>query len=209
MDSPHCSTQEIAYFVPLRAADWRDSHSKFLEAEMRRRNDASAWKGLAAGLAGGLAGAWAMEQFQTIWSNAEQKRQQRENPQKAQQQGNGQQSADATMKTAEAISESFIGRPLSYQEQKRLGPIVHYGFGTLMGGLYGAATEKLPALSKGLGLTYATALFVGADEVAVPALGLGPHPVDTPLSKHAYALMSHWVYGFTADLVRRGVRFAL
>jgi putative membrane protein len=176
---------------------------------MRRRNHSSAGKGLAAGMVGGLAGTWAMTQFQTIWSNAEQKRQQRENPQKAQQQGNSEQSQDATMKAAEAISESFLGRPLSYQEQKKLSPIVHYGFGMLMGGLYGAASEKLPALSKDMGLAYATALFVGADEIAVPALGLGSSPVETPLPKHAYALASHWVYGVTTDLVRRGVRSAL
>ena len=176
---------------------------------MRRKNDSSAWKGLAAGMAGGLAGTWVMTEFQNIWNNAERKRQQRENPQKSEQKGKSEQSADATMKTAGAISESFTGRPLSYQEQKKAAPIVHYGFGTLMGALYGVATEKLPALSKDMGLTYATALFVGADEVAIPALGLGPHPVDTPLSKHAYALMSHWIYGITADVVRRGVRFAL
>src|SRR3954452_10830212 len=180
-----------------------------MEVAMRRKEDSSTWKGLAAGMAGGLAGAWAMNQFQTIWSNAEQKRQKREYPQEPQHQGNGEQSPDATMKTVEAISESFTGRRLSYQEQKKASPFVHYGFGTLMGGFYGAASEKLPALSKGLGLTYATALFVGADEVAVPALGLAPHPVDTPLSTHVYALVSHWVYGVTADLVRRGVRFAL
>src|SRR4051794_32677658 len=107
---------------------------------MRRNNDSSTWKGLAAGMAGGLAGAWVMNQFQTVWSNAAQKHQPRENPEKAQQQGNGEQSPDATMKTVEAISESFTGRRLSYQEQKKVSPFVHYGFGTLMGGLYGAAS---------------------------------------------------------------------
>src|SRR3954470_6578673 len=99
---------------------------------MRRKNDPSAWKGLAAGLAGGLAGTWVMTEFQNIWSNAEKRHQQRDKPQQAHQQGSGEQSADATMKTAGAISESFTGRPLSYQEQKKAGPFVHYGFGALM-----------------------------------------------------------------------------
>lgn len=176
---------------------------------MRRNNHSSTWKGVAAGLAGGLAGSWTMNEFQSIWANAQKKHEQRQNPQKAQQPSDGQPSPDATMKTAEAISESFTGRRLSYQEQKKAGPIVHYGFGTLMGGVYGAAAEKLPALSKGLGITYATALFVGADELAIPTLRLGPSPAEAPLSKHAYALVSHWVYGVTADIVRRGVRLAL
>ena len=45
-----------------------------------------------------------------------------------------------------------------------------------------------------------------ADEVAVPALGFGPPPLETPASTHASALASHAVYGLTTDLVRRALR---
>jgi uncharacterized membrane protein YagU involved in acid resistance len=53
---------------------------------------------------------------------------------------------------------------------------------------------------------FGTGLFVAADEVAVPALGLSKSPREYPLSTHLYGLASHLVYGFTAEYVRRGVR---
>ena len=43
----------------------------------------------------------------------------------------------------------------------------------------------------------------------VPAKGLGKTPGQTPPSKHAYALSSHLVYGFTTELVRSVVRLVI
>ena len=40
-------------------------------------------------------------------------------------------------------------------------------------------------------------------------LGLSKPPTEVPVSKHVYALASHFVYGLTTDLVRRAVRSAL
>jgi hypothetical protein len=53
---------------------------------------------------------------------------------------------------------------------------------------------------------YGGALFAGADEIAVPALGLAPSPKKAPLSQHLYGLASHVVYGVTGEMVRRTVR---
>jgi putative membrane protein len=55
-------------------------------------------------------------------------------------------------------------------------------------------------------MSYGSALFVGADEVAVPSLGLGESPKKSPLSAHVYGLASHVVYGVTGEMVRRTVR---
>jgi hypothetical protein len=46
----------------------------------------------------------------------------------------------------------------------------------------------------------------GADEVALPALGLSDKPAAYPLSMHLYGLVSHAVYGVTTGTVRRIVR---
>jgi len=45
--------------------------------------------------------------------------------------------------------------------------------------------------------------------MAVPAEGLGKKPGQTPPSKHAYALSSHLVYGFTTEVVRSIVRLVI
>jgi hypothetical protein len=67
------------------------------------------------------------------------------------------------------LSEKVLHRQLRPHEKKKAGPIVHYAYGALAGGLYGAAAEVIPAVTKGEGTLYATALFVGGDEIAVPA----------------------------------------
>jgi hypothetical protein len=81
-----------------------------------------------------------------------------------------------------------------------VGPVVHYGFGTAMGALYGLAYGFTPRKVKRLqplvsGSGFGTALFVGADEVAVPALGLSPGPTKAPIGAHLMAGPRTW---FTA-----------
>jgi putative membrane protein len=154
------------------------------------------WKGVIAGIAGGLAASWAMNQFQTqLWKRS---------PQPAHQGGD-----DATVKAASAIAEAFNHRALADDEKKLAGQAVHYVFGSTMGGVYGGVAEVMPAAAKGWGLPFGTAMWLCADEIAVPAFGLAGSAADTPPSIHAYALASHLVYGLTSEGVRRTVRAAL
>jgi uncharacterized membrane protein YagU involved in acid resistance len=74
-----------------------------------------------------------------------------------------------------------------------------------VGALYGALAENHPGVASGLGTTYATAVWVGGDELAVPALGLSQPIPQTPVSSHVSAWASHWVYGIVTDLVWRGL----
>lgn len=158
-------------------------------------------KGLAAGFISGLAATWVMTQFQNavsplMKSNDKEKKQKEE-------------SENATVKTASMISESIFDHELEKSEKQFAGNAVHYGFGTTVGALYGVTAEILPVASKGYGLPFGTALFIGADEIAVPALGFAVSQTETPLSTHAYGLASHLVYGLTAEMVRRAVRRTL
>ena len=100
---------------------------------------------------------------------------------------NESESEDATMKAAGKLAELARHR-LSKQEKKKASPIIHYAFGTGMGSLYGVIVEygsrdmRRHDLLSGLG--FGSALFAGADEIVVPALGLWGSPSEGPLSSH-------------------------
>ena len=186
---------------------------------MRRRrtarrvdNSTDVWKGLVAGLVGGLIASWTMNQFQALLSKAsegDEKSQGGRGTQKKKSQSESKEGDDATVKAATAISENVFDHKLSKSEKKVAGPAVHYAFGTLTGGLYGAAAELAPVISAGVGLPFGAVFWLAADEATVPALGLSKPPSEYPLSTHASALASHFVYGLTTDLVRRAIRRAL
>ena len=176
------------------------------------------WKGLVAGLVGGLVASWTMNRFQDVWmkisanddSASKQTSEQNKNLEAAQPDtGDGDEQDDATAKAASAVSESIFGHRLTKDEKKIAGSAVHYSLGTGVGGLYGAVAEVVPEVTKGAGLPFGAAFWLVVDETAVPLLGFSKGPTNYPLSTHVYALTSHFVYGLTAELVRRSVRKAL
>jgi uncharacterized membrane protein YagU involved in acid resistance len=112
----------------------------------------------------------------------------------------------ANVKTAKAISENVFDHRLKKSEKETAGEAVHYAMGAASGLIYGIASEFAPMTTVGLGLPFGAAVWLAADDVVVPALGLAKPATEYPLSTHAYALSSHLVYGLTTDLVRRAVR---
>ena len=175
------------------------------------------WKGLVAGLAGGLVASWTMNQFQAAWTriaeggekpHGAQSMQPTEGSKGEQGQDTAEQD-DATVETAKAISEKVFGHELQESEKKPAGAAVHYAFGTLSGGLYGALAEVTPQVTIGAGVPFGAAFWLLADEVTVPLLGLSKGPTEYPPSTHAYALASHLVYGVTAEMSRRALRQVL
>jgi putative membrane protein len=182
--------------------------------------DRDMWKGLLAGMIGGLFASWMMNEYEAAvqrvsksWkANDPHQRSAKhlEVSQSSADSGSSQtEDENATTKMAELISEKVLHRKLSPEEKKKAAPVVHYGYGALAGGLYGAAAEMVPAVKKGSGTFYATALFVGGDEIAVPALGLSQPAAAYPLSVHANALASHLVYGLSTEVGRRVMRAIL
>jgi len=193
--------------------------------ETARRDDASIWKGAVAGAAGGLIASFAMNQFQTLlktvaegWADgAPRQVGDGQEPAKQEATGNGKgkgngkkkKGDDATVKAASAISETLFDHRLRRDEKEVAGPAVHYAFGTVTGGLYGALSERWPRVARVAGLPFGAAVWLGADEVAVPALGLAQPPTESPATVHAKALAAHAVYGLTTEAVRRLVRRVL
>ena len=185
----------------------------------RMNRDESILKGVAAGLIGGLIASWTMNQFQAAWSRFTEGAEKPHGAQsmqpsagdngRAKQSENKMAQDDATVKAAKAISEGIFGHELEESEKKPAGAAVHYAFGTATGGLYGAMAEVVPEITAGAGLPFGAAFWLVADEGAVPLLGLSKGPTEYPLSTHAYALASHFVYGLTAEVTRRSVRHIL
>ncbi len=161
-------------------------------------------KGLLAGLAGGVAGTLAMTAVQQLLAAIQRNGDQDQQDQDQARQANS--SEPAPVKAATAIAEPVARRELTQREKKIAGSVMHYGFGTTAGALYGLLAEAAPAAGAGRGLLFGTALWLTADEAAVPALGLSPPPTKMPASTHANALISHLAFGFVADLVRRVIR---
>lgn len=64
--------------------------------------------------------------------------------------------------------------------------------GAVSGAVYGIAAEFAPAVTGGAGVPFGTAVWLVADDLAVPALGLSDSPPDYPASMHAYSLASHF-----------------
>jgi Protein of unknown function (DUF1440) len=186
-----------------------------------KRGEGDVLKGLAAGLIGGLVASWTMNRFQDVWmklagpqssgAGSQQQAGGHVSEQELQQtqKKSDEEQDDATVKTASAISEGIFDHKLTKSEKKIAGPAVHYAFGTSVGGLYGVAAELAPEVATGAGLPFGAAFWLVADETALPLLGLSKGPTAYPVSTHVYALASHFVYGLTAELVRRGVRGVL
>lgn len=166
-------------------------------------------EGAAAGAVGGLVGSWTMNRFRALLSQASKKAREQSDEKPLQEQPAREEDGDATQKIASRLASAALGRELTRHERAVAGPIVHYAFGSLSGGVYGAAAELFPRISKGFGLPFATVLWLAADEAAVPALGLSRPALDYPLSSHLSALAAHAVYGITTELVRRVLRSTL
>ena len=179
-----------------------------------REDNGSIWKGIVAGLAGGLVASWTMNQFQAAWTRLAENSEKPHGAQSMQpaQGSNGdqkqdvQEQDDATVVAAKAISEGVFGHELQESEKKPAGAAVHYAFGTVSGGLYGALAELVPQVTTATGVPFGAAFWLIADEVSVPLLGLSKGPTEYPVSTHVYSLASHLVYGATAELGRRAVR---
>ncbi len=168
-------------------------------------------KGTLAGLIGGIAGTFAMSEFQAIWSRAvdgyESTSAGGRHDARDWQERSEDDNANELM--AQTIASNTIGRELDRDELSIAAPAVHYAFGGVVGALYGWAAEGMPQVRTGAGSAFGTAVWVGADEIAMPLLGLEDPDNDRGFELHAQAFASHLVYGMTTELVRFAVRRAL
>jgi Protein of unknown function (DUF1440) len=189
---------------------------------MLSRQRSELWKGLTAGVAGGLIGGWVMNQFQSWWSRRSYgierphgaQSLQQGSPQRGigldlQQRGHEEEGDNAAVRAASTISESVFHHKLKKREKESAGAASHYLMSAASGGIYGAVAELRPGATIGAGLPFGATVWLVADEIVVPALGLSKKPTEYPPSIHAYALASHLVYGLATEAGRRIVRSTL
>lgn len=179
-------------------------------------------KGLVVGLVGGFAASWAMNKFQMSLAKMFEDHEKPHGAQALQsgspQRGIGveltrlgveDQDDNAAEHTANIFAIKVFNEELSKDEKKISGEVVHYVFGATTGAVYGAISEIIPQATTGGGSLFGTGVWLMADEVIVPAIGLFRSPGSYPASKHAYAFASHLVYGLTADILRRIIKQVL
>jgi hypothetical protein len=164
------------------------------------------YQGLAAGAVAGLVGTWAMSEVQRLWTHAVDG----DPPESA---GGRHDARDwqersehqnANELAAHAIATYTIGRGLTRKELRVAAPAVHYLFGAAMGALYGAYAERQRA--DGSGAAFGTTVWLAADEIAMPLLGLSDSTARRPLEMHLQSLVAHLVYGTATEMTRRSVR---
>lgn len=165
--------------------------------------------GAMAGALGGLVGSWMMVRFNHMVGAIEENR--ARHPHRrvsaSPNEFDGTISDEpASMQVASLTAEQAIGRPLSEKEKEYAGPVFHYGFGVVAGALYGAAAEMRPRATAGMGAPFGAAVWLVADELALPLTGLAAPPGSYPFSRHATALGTHLVFGLTVEAVRRVFR---
>jgi putative membrane protein len=170
--------------------------------------------GTVAGIVGGLVGSWAMVQFQHAMEKTslfdapeDEHRPHAERRDEAQPNEHDGTIPDepATVRAASMVAEPLLGRGMSRQEKDVGGSIVHYAFGATVGAVYGCASEMYRDATRGFGLAYGCAVWLIADEIGLPLMGLSKGPTAYPIQRHAGALASHLVFGLTVECVRRAM----
>ena len=162
-------------------------------------------RGLVTGAVAGLVGTWAMSEAQRLWTHMvddhpPESAGGRHDARDWQERSEDQ---NANELAAQAIAGVLLGRRLTHEELRVAAPFLHYSFGATMGALYGAYAERRPV--DAAGAAFGTTVWLAADEIAMPLLGLSEDTTRRPLEMHLQSLAAHLVYGAATELTRRAV----
>jgi hypothetical protein len=166
-------------------------------------------KAILAGAIGGLAGTWAMNEAQRAWTRAVDG----EAPESAagkhdardwQERSEGQNSNEIA---AQFMATRIAARGLDRGELTVGAALTHYTFGVAMGALYGAYLQRRRRQATGIG--FGLTVWLLADEIAMPLLGLSESTLRRPLEKHLQSIAAHIVFGTTTESARAAVERGL
>jgi putative membrane protein len=144
----------------------------------------SLWKGFLAGAIGGLVGAAAKAAGEAVY------------PPRTQ----GQIPPPAV------LVNRMSDRPLTEKEEEVSVQAIHWGFGALVGGVYGALAEYQPVITSRLGANFGLTLCGITHASALPMMGLTETPENQPAREHASEVVTHAIYGVTTEVIRRAAR---
>jgi hypothetical protein len=194
----------------MHMADWKSSR---LPAR-RLRPDADLGQRWLIGFAGGLVASLAMNLFSRAVAAAGDGREAAGAAPGQDRQGRGVQPPqaehaaedDAAVRVGAVAYRALTGNAPSRASRPWLGTAAHYAFGATVGACYAVMAKRLPVIRAGRGTAYGTAVWMVADEMVMPILGLSRGPRQLAAGVHAYALAGHWVYGLALDAaVRTGL----
>ncbi len=103
-------------------------------------------------------------------------------------------------------AESAAGAKLPPAGKKAATEAVHWGFGTVTGGIYGLAAEYQPRTTAWAGAAFGLTLNRLTHEGFLPRTGLVEPIPDQPAQERVSEWITHIAYGVTTELVRRAVR---
>jgi putative membrane protein len=154
----------------------------------RRAQRVPASRRVAAGAVAGVAASWVMSRFMESMMEATP-------PEKKAELERAQPKEEPKAAVAQAVAAPVLGRRLTSKEKETAAPVVHYVFGAFVGAVYAVVGAAAPVVRWSYGMAYGTAVWLLADEVALPSLGLMRPPEEQPGAQHAGALAAHLVYG--------------
>ena len=104
------------------------------------------------------------------------------------------------------LMQRTVGRPLSSRQQKIAESSVHFAFSAAVGALYGALAECWPDATAGQGTAFALVLLGATHESALPALHLAEPARRQSKREQLSELVTHLVFGVTAEQLQRRIR---
>lgn len=124
----------------------------------------------------------------------------------------GQQTREdepATATVGRLAYDAAAGHEPNEETKQKLGQAVHWGYGVLVGGIYGALRPSAPMPDLAAGLGYGTALWLIGDEIMVPLLGLAEGPTAHSIPDHATALAAHLAFGAATASATQALRHVM
>jgi hypothetical protein len=111
----------------------------------------------------------------------------------------------ATETVARRFKEQLARRgPLQHPELAA--QVVHLGFGSAWGAVYGLAAGTLPSVAtfRG-GMTFGMIVWLVSDDLLLPTFRLSAWPQHYPVKNHLYAILAHAAYGVAMAAAFRGL----
>jgi putative membrane protein len=104
------------------------------------------------------------------------------------------------------LAEQVAGRSLPDHQRKVAMQSIHWLFGALAGGVYGALVEFEPSLAAWRGAAFGITLNRITHESLLPRMGLAAPTGQQPTQERISEWVTHAAYGVGTDTVRRAIR---
>ena len=109
--------------------------------------------------------------------------------------------------TANLENAANMEHRLTHEEHKALTLLAHYGYGSAMGVLYGAASSGLFRANMFSGALFGLGVWAGSYLGLLPVTGLHESATEEPADRNALMIAAHLVWGaVTGEITRQGLK---